>query len=91
MHKLGVKSVGRIFTARPDKVGTIQHDRNICTNCLTCLNVCPKGVYALETENNQVTLKNPETCFNCGACLKQCPSGALFINSDIGKNSRMES
>jgi len=91
MHKLGVKSVGRIFTAHPDKVGTIKHNRNICTNCLTCLNVCPKGVFAVLPPEPRISLKNPENCFNCGACIKQCPSGALFINSDIDKNSLIKS
>jgi NAD-dependent dihydropyrimidine dehydrogenase PreA subunit len=79
MHTLGVKSFGSIFTAHPEKVGSVKHDPITCTNCLTCMSVCPKGVYNISQKNNKVTLANPAACFNCSACVKQCPSGALSI------------
>ena len=82
MHKLGFKSVGRIFSAHPAKLGSIRHDRHACTNCLTCLNVCPKGVYSIADKDNQINLTNAEACFNCNACIKQCPSEALSFDVD---------
>jgi ubiquinone/menaquinone biosynthesis C-methylase UbiE/NAD-dependent dihydropyrimidine dehydrogenase PreA subunit len=82
MHKLGVKSFGSIFTDHPEKVGSVKHDPITCTNCLTCMSVCPKGVYDISQKNNKVTLANPDACFNCSACVKQCPSGALSIEKE---------
>lgn len=79
MHKLGVKSIGSLFSAHPAKIGTVQHQPDACTNCFACISVCPKGVYAISREDNQVALKNPERCFICGACVKQCPNEALSM------------
>ena len=82
LHKLGIKSVGRFFTADPAKTGTVRYDRQACINCFTCLEVCPKGVFTALPSDHCVKFENPENCFNCGACIKQCPSGALFIYKD---------
>ena len=79
LHKLGVKSIGTFFSAHPNKIGKIQHDSLICTGCLTCLNVCPKGIYEILPADKKPTIKNPDECFNCGACVLQCPSDALSI------------
>ncbi len=82
MHKLGVKSIGSIFTARPEKTGPVQYDKNKCIHCLTCIHVCPQGVYVISRHNHRVIQKNPAACFNCGACVKQCPSKALSFAVD---------
>jgi len=79
MHKLGVKSIGTFFSAHPNKIGTIQHDALVCTDCLTCMHVCPKGVYEILPADKRLTLENPKKCFNCGACILQCPNDALSI------------
>ncbi|MGD9259670.1 MAG: methyltransferase domain-containing protein [Desulfobacterales bacterium] len=79
LHKLGVKSIGTFFSAHPNKMGTIQHDPLICNNCLTCINVCPRGVYEILPADKNMAMEHPEKCFNCGACVLQCPSVALSI------------
>jgi len=80
MHKLGVKSLGTFYTANPAKRGFIQHDLGACTNCLRCINVCPKAVLAFSDHDHHVRLAEPEECIACQACLRQCPSGALSMN-----------
>lgn len=79
LHKLGVKSIGTFFSAQPSKMGTIQHDSLICNDCLTCMNVCPQGVYEILPADKKLIMENPDECFNCGACVLQCPSDALSI------------
>jgi NAD-dependent dihydropyrimidine dehydrogenase PreA subunit len=80
MHKLGVKSFGTFYTANPAKRGFIQHDRVVCTNCLRCLDVCPKGVFVFRDSERQVLPFNLKECLVCQACVKQCPSRALSVN-----------
>jgi ubiquinone/menaquinone biosynthesis C-methylase UbiE/NAD-dependent dihydropyrimidine dehydrogenase PreA subunit len=79
MHKLGVKSFGTFYTANPAKRGSIQHDRGACTNCLRCMAVCPKAVFASSDSDHHVRLAAPEECLVCQACVKQCPSQALSM------------
>jgi NAD-dependent dihydropyrimidine dehydrogenase PreA subunit len=80
MHKLGVKSVGTFYRANPAKGALIWHDRSACTNCLRCIDVCPKAVFVLSDSDHHVRLADPEECLVCHACLKQCPSRALSVN-----------
>jgi SAM-dependent methyltransferase/NAD-dependent dihydropyrimidine dehydrogenase PreA subunit len=80
MHKLGVKSVGTLYTFNPAKQGSIRHDRSACTNCLQCLDVCPKAVFALSESDHRVRLEDRAECLACQACVKQCPSRALSVS-----------
>jgi ubiquinone/menaquinone biosynthesis C-methylase UbiE/NAD-dependent dihydropyrimidine dehydrogenase PreA subunit len=78
LYTLGVKSLGGLFSTDVKNIGKIQQDREKCTNCKTCLEVCPKGVFGT-TESGEVILKNPQECFCCNACVNQCPAEALSI------------
>jgi ubiquinone/menaquinone biosynthesis C-methylase UbiE/NAD-dependent dihydropyrimidine dehydrogenase PreA subunit len=80
MHRLGVKSVGTFFTSNPAKRGSVRHDRSACTNCLHCIDVCPKAVFALSEDDHRVRLEDPAECLVCQACVKQCPSRALSVS-----------
>ncbi len=48
----------------------IKVDRNKCTQCQICQNVCPMDVKIF---------KQPDSldCIKCGICIKACPQGAL--------------
>lgn len=79
LNRLGIRSIGRFFSADVKKLGAVRQDRNKCSGCQNCLNVCPKGVFVLSGDKNEVTLKNQSECFTCNACVMQCPTGALSI------------
>jgi len=50
-------------------------DRELCTACGTCEDICPGDVIVIV--NEQPELSYPEECFHCGACLLDCPEGAI--------------
>jgi len=77
MHRLRVRRLGAVFTAK--ETGEIRIDRSRCRGCLTCAGVCPVGVFGGRGENGQVTLQDAGACFSCGACVKQCPETALAL------------
>ena len=49
-------------------------DRNKCTGCMACFNICPKGAITIqEDEGFDYPVINKEQCVNCGLCRKICP------------------
>jgi len=47
----------------------------LCSGCLGCINVCPFGAIAFESQKF-VAEVNPALCKGCGACAAVCPSEA---------------
>ena len=78
LHKLGVGSIGQIHKPRNNLTGSIRHNPDLCTNCGTCIMVCPKSVF-IRTQENRVVLGDSNACFGCQACIKQCLTKAVFI------------
>ncbi|MFN7961377.1 MAG: HgcAB-like fusion protein [Thermoanaerobaculia bacterium] len=57
-------------------------DPEKCTNCMQCVIVCPKYVFAARRgEVKTVVAVAPKECEECLACVKQCPSDAIFNRS----------
>ena len=79
LHKLGVGSIGQIHKPRNNLTGSISHNPDLCTNCGTCLMVCPKSVFIRSQKNGKVVVGDSNACFGCQACLKQCLSKAVCI------------
>lgn len=52
-------------------------DKNKCTDCGTCIDVCPMSVFA--KEGDKVVVKNAKECIGCRACEVQCPEEAITI------------
>lgn len=52
-----------------------------CTGCGICVDVCPRGVYKLESKKAVVT--DTEKCENCTACFKQCPEQAISVGMPV--------
>ncbi len=50
-------------------------DRNKCTNCLQCINACPKKVLISRRPIHVYT----ECCTECGSCLSICPEDAIIV------------
>jgi NAD-dependent dihydropyrimidine dehydrogenase PreA subunit len=54
-------------------------DRELCTGCCMCYEVCPVGCFRPGQVTKAVDLSNVELCVACGACVLQCPEGALQL------------
>lgn len=51
-------------------------DKEKCTGCETCVEVCP--VEAIKVEN-EVAVINEDECIDCGTCVAECPNEAISI------------
>lgn len=61
---------------------TLRFDRELCTDCGMCLQVCPHGVFA--GDDGEVRLANRSACMECGACQINCAFGAVTVDSGVG-------
>ena len=52
-------------------------DKEKCTGCGTCTEVCPVSVF--ELENDKAVEKKPEQCIQCRACEASCPAKAIVV------------
>lgn len=50
-------------------------EKNKCTGCMSCYNICPKGAIEIVTGKDgfQYPKINQEQCIQCGLCKKVCP------------------
>ncbi len=53
-------------------------DSEKCSNCGTCVEVCPVDVF--EAGEKTPTVKRPDDCIGCRACEAQCPESAISMN-----------
>lgn len=51
-------------------------DSEKCTDCQSCLEVCPCGAIH-EDENAEACVIDVELCAECGACQAECPFEAI--------------
>lgn len=56
-------------------------DPNKCTNCMACVLVCPKNVFAQIRSRKKVVSVKPTECIECMACVKQCYDDAIYNRS----------
>jgi coenzyme F420-reducing hydrogenase delta subunit/Pyruvate/2-oxoacid:ferredoxin oxidoreductase delta subunit len=56
---------------------SIEINKNICRQCLTCFRICPHGAVVLN--NDMKPYIDTNACFSCGLCISSCP--ALAIDS----------
>ncbi|MBI2910351.1 MAG: methyltransferase domain-containing protein [Chloroflexi bacterium] len=57
-------------------------DPSQCTNCQSCLLVCPRNVFAARRNGSKhVVVVRPQDCIECLACVKQCHYGAILNRS----------
>ena len=80
LEKLGIHSIGKLYSSHIKTKGMLNHDTFICINCRTCIGVCPKGVFDYVKPEKRVVVARPEACFTCGACVFQCPERALELS-----------
>ena len=63
-------------------VVTLKLDREKCTGCALCTDVCPRGV--LLVRNHKAEIINRDQCIECGACSKNCAFDAISVKSGVG-------
>jgi ferredoxin len=54
----------------------IQINKEACTGCGTCVEVCSLDAITL---NNGVAEVDPELCAECGTCVEECPVEAISL------------
>lgn len=63
-------------------VSTLKLDKNSCTGCGMCLNVCPHAVFSLIQGKAQIM--DMDGCMECGACAMNCPESAVSVTPGVG-------
>jgi NAD-dependent dihydropyrimidine dehydrogenase PreA subunit len=61
---------------------TLFLDRERCTGCRECIEVCPHAVFAMEA--GKATIIDKAGCMECGACMKNCAAGAIRVKAGVG-------
>lgn len=60
-------------------------DENLCKGCEMCVNACPKGIIALNTQKinakgyHPAVLTNEDECTGCCSCAIMCPDVAITV------------
>jgi ferredoxin len=63
-------------------VVTLELDREKCTGCGMCMEVCPHHVFRLEA--GKAEIQERDNCMECGACAKNCPFEAIGVKAGVG-------
>jgi ferredoxin len=63
-------------------ISTLSIDRERCTGCGTCTQVCPHGVIAIEMK--KALTRDIDACMECGACKRNCPADAIAVEPGVG-------
>ncbi len=63
-------------------VVTLSLDREKCSGCGLCPQVCPHGVLAME--DKRAVILDRDACMECGACALNCPEEAIEVDSGVG-------
>lgn len=61
---------------------TLRFDRELCTGCGACVEVCPHAVFA--PRDGVVAVVNRTACMECGACRVNCEYDAIAVDSGVG-------
>ncbi len=69
------------------KMTTIFVDKDLCTRCGICSDVCTMGIVSPADENTLPVVKDTVAgiCIQCGHCEVTCPSQALLLNIRPGE------
>jgi NAD-dependent dihydropyrimidine dehydrogenase PreA subunit len=81
LDRLGVHRIGGVeFEGRAIVKKKVHLDKEKCTGCSMCYEVCPKGVYRVDEAERKSEMANPNECIVCRACVVQCPVEAISLH-----------
>ncbi|MDK1032858.1 MAG: mercury methylation ferredoxin HgcB [Planctomycetia bacterium] len=63
-------------------VVTLKLDREKCTGCGMCTDVCPHGVLVIE--DSKAVIVDRDACMECGACAGNCPFEVVSVDAGVG-------
>lgn len=63
-------------------VVTLEYNKEKCTGCGLCVDVCPHAVFRMD--NGKAVLTDRNLCMECGACAKNCPFSAISVRAGVG-------
>jgi len=61
---------------------TLVLDREKCSGCGRCVDVCPHAV--LEMADRKAKIMDRQACMECGACANNCETGAITVKAGVG-------
>lgn len=64
------------------QVSTLKVDREKCTGCRVCMDVCPHAVFELQAKKPEVA--DLDACMECGACIMNCEAQAIIVERGTG-------
>jgi len=72
-----------LLKSKEKKTVQINVNRDWCKGCGICVELCPKGVWALD-EYGKAYPASPEKCTSCMFCEEHCPDYAISIGGAGG-------
>jgi len=63
-------------------VVTLEYDKELCTGCGRCTEVCPHGIF--EMRDRRAVITDRDRCMECGACSRNCEYGAIQVKAGVG-------
>jgi ferredoxin len=67
-----------------ENVVTLEYDRDKCTGCGKCAEVCPHSLFVVEEGGRKARLTDRDLCIECGACMRNCPFEAIKVRPGVG-------
>lgn len=69
-----------VITSRANKKGAIIIDKQKCTGCGKCVEVCKDFSLKLEAGKVEISETPVFGCIGCGHCMAICPEGAIVVS-----------
>jgi Fe-S-cluster-containing hydrogenase component 2 len=51
-------------------------DKEKCTGCETCVDICPTAANSM---NDEKAVVDADTCVDCETCVDECPAEAIHM------------